>query len=94
MNDSQITIRINSETKAKAQTLFNSLGLDLSTAINMFINEALEFQGIPFIIRRYNGNTEQAAADAQEGAALIRFFGSPGEAAGETTAGNTSATCQ
>lgn len=65
MNDTQITIRTNSETKAKAQELFNSLGLDLSTAINMFINESLDFQGIPFVVRRYNGNTEQAVADAQ-----------------------------
>ena len=65
MNDTQITIRTNSETKAKAQELFNSLGLDLNTAINMFINESLDFQGIPFVVRRYNGNTEQAVADAQ-----------------------------
>ena len=73
MNDSQITIRINSETKAKAQTLFNSLGLDLSTAINMFINEALEFQGIPFIIRRYSGDTEQSVIEAQD--RLVMFQG-------------------
>ncbi|MBQ9384695.1 MAG: type II toxin-antitoxin system RelB/DinJ family antitoxin [Ruminiclostridium sp.] len=82
MNNTQITIRINSETKAKAHSLFNSLGLDLSTAINMFLNEAIEFQGIPFIIRRYNGNAEPAFIVAQEGIRLSRPFGSA-EALGE-----------
>ncbi len=52
MNDTSITIRMNSETKTKAQELFNSLGLDMSTAINLFLNEAIEFQGIPFIIQK------------------------------------------
>lgn len=74
MNDTQITIRTNSETKAKAQELFNSLGLDLSTAINMFINESLDFQGIPFVVRRYNGSTEQAVADAQTIGGLNRSY--------------------
>jgi len=59
MNDTSITIRMNSETKAKAQELFNSLGLDMSTAINMFLNEAIEFNGIPFIIRRYTSDNEK-----------------------------------
>ena len=54
MNDTSITVRMNSETKAKAQELFNSLGLDMSTAINMFLNEAIEFNGIPFVVRKYN----------------------------------------
>lgn len=59
MNDTSITIRMNSETKVKAQELFNSLGLDMSTAINMFLNEAIEFNGIPFIIRRYTSDNEK-----------------------------------
>ena len=72
MNNSVITIRINPETKARAQQLFGSLALDMSTAVNMFINEALEFQGIPFIIRRYNNGKEQAVLDAQTGICLDR----------------------
>ena len=63
MNDTSITIRMNSETKTKAQELFNSLGLDMSTAINMFLNEAIEFQGIPFVIRKYGGGAEKTFID-------------------------------
>ncbi len=64
MNDTSITIRMNSETKTKAQELFNSLGLDMSTAINMFLNEAVEFQGIPFVIRKYSGDAERMFVDS------------------------------
>lgn len=60
MNDTSITVRMNSETKAKAQELFNSLGLDMSTAINMFLNEAIEFNGIPFVVRKYNEGVKKA----------------------------------
>ncbi len=63
MNDTSITIRMNSETKARAQALFNSLGLDMSTAINMFLNEAIEFQGIPFVVRKYSGGAEKTFID-------------------------------
>lgn len=76
MNDSNITIRINSDTKARAQALFSSLGMDMSTAINLFINEALEFQGIPFSIRRYNAETEQAIRESHDGVGLSRSFDS------------------
>ncbi|MBP3856549.1 MAG: type II toxin-antitoxin system RelB/DinJ family antitoxin [Ruminiclostridium sp.] len=63
MNDTSITVRMNSETKTKAQELFNSLGLDMSTAINMFLNEAIEFQGIPFVVRKYSGESDKIFID-------------------------------
>gem|GEM_PF-3025167 len=75
MNNTQITIRINSETKAKAHSLFNSLGLDLSTAINMFLNEAIEFQGIPFIVRKRGSDPHSAIVDMNTAAGFICPYG-------------------
>lgn len=63
---SNINIRIDAEKKAKAQELFSSLGMDMSTAINLFIQQALDFNGIPFIIRKYNAETEAAFAEVEE----------------------------
>lgn len=63
---SNINIRIDSDKKAKAQELFSSLGLDMSTAINLFIQQSLEFNGIPFTIRKYNKETEVAFAEVEE----------------------------
>ena len=37
MANSNINIRIDSEVKAEAQALFSQLGMDLSTAVNIFI---------------------------------------------------------
>ena len=63
---SNINVRIDAEKKAQAQELFASLGMDMSTAINLFIQQALDFNGIPFIIRKYNAETEAAIREAED----------------------------
>ena len=76
MMNSNINIRVDAETKAQAQELFASIGLDLSTAINMFLRHSIAFGGIPFVIRRYNEETEQAIQDAHNGVNLSQPFNS------------------
>ena len=44
----QINIRIEDELKARADMLFEELGLNTTTAINMFFRQALRQGGIPF----------------------------------------------
>lgn len=63
---SNINVRIDADKKAKAQELFASLGMDMSTAINLFIQSALDFEGIPFVIRKYNKETEAAFAEVEQ----------------------------
>ena len=48
MNDTAITFRTNSKTKAEAQKVFADLGLDLSTALNIFLSKAVRTKSIPF----------------------------------------------
>ena len=76
MMDSNINIRVDSETKAQAQQLFSSLGMDMSTAVNMFLRQSIEFGGIPFVIRRYNEETEQAIQNVENGENLVGPFNS------------------
>ena len=45
-------ITIDAETKAKAQAMLADLGLDLSTAVNIFLKQMLYEGGIPFSITR------------------------------------------
>ena len=68
MANSNINIRIDSEVKAEAQALFARLGMDLSTAVNIFIRQAIDFGGIPFIIRKrnYNAETESAIQEVED----------------------------
>ncbi|MBQ3425657.1 MAG: type II toxin-antitoxin system RelB/DinJ family antitoxin [Clostridia bacterium] len=46
-----LQIRLNDELKSRADNLFESLGLDTSTAVRMFFAAALENDGIPFEVR-------------------------------------------
>ena len=45
-------ITIDAETKTQAQALLADLGLDLSTAVNIFLRQMIYENAIPFDIRR------------------------------------------
>ena len=47
----QMNIRIDETVKARAETLFDDLGLNMTTAVNMFIKAALRDNGIPFALK-------------------------------------------
>lgn len=61
-------ISIDAETKAKAQVMLADLGMDLSTAVNIFLKQMLREGGIPFSITREVPNriTRDAMKEAQE----------------------------
>ena len=45
-----VTIRLDRDIKERAEALFNDLGMNLSTAYNMFTRQALRERRIPFEI--------------------------------------------
>ena len=49
-------ISIDKDLKKEAQDLFSSFGLDLSTAITLFLSQSVREQKIPFEIRMLNNN--------------------------------------
>ena len=57
-----ISIRMDSELKAQADALFGELGMNLSTAFNIFVRQSLREGGIPFDISLAQPNKETAAA--------------------------------
>ena len=57
-----ISIRMDSELKAQADALFNELGMNLSTAFNIFVRQSLREGRIPFSISLYAPNQETIAA--------------------------------
>ena len=58
----KISIRMDTELKAQAEALFNELGMNLSTAFNIFVRQAVREGRIPFEIRLDRPNQETAAA--------------------------------
>ncbi|MBQ8497174.1 MAG: type II toxin-antitoxin system RelB/DinJ family antitoxin [Clostridia bacterium] len=55
-------ISLDAETKRKAQELLADLGLDLSTAVNIFLRQMIRENAIPFTISRDVPNKETIAA--------------------------------
>lgn len=51
MSKASMSIRLDSEVKEQAQQVFNSLGMDMTTAINIFLRQAIQYQGLPFDVR-------------------------------------------
>ena len=61
-------IRIDTNTKKRANELFATLGMDMSGAVNIFLNQCILRGGIPFQIEvpKYNQETEEAIAEARK----------------------------
>ena len=51
MPKTSMSIRLDSEVKEQAQQVFNNLGMDMTTAINIFLRQAIQYQGLPFDVR-------------------------------------------
>lgn len=74
-------IKIDPDLKKESQILFEQLGLNLSTAINMFLRQSVREQAIPFRVGNPlpNRETVQAIEDARNGIGLSRGFSSVAE---------------
>lgn len=60
-------ISIDADVKKQATELFSDLGMDLSTAINIYLKKAIAEQGIPFdIVREVPNAVTVAAMDEYE----------------------------
>ncbi|HCW80503.1 MAG TPA: type II toxin-antitoxin system antitoxin, RelB/DinJ family [Ruminococcaceae bacterium] len=55
-------ISMDAEVKKEAQALFSDFGLDLTTAINLFLRQSIREQRIPFEITRKVPNAETIEA--------------------------------
>ena len=57
-----ISIRMDADLKAQADTLFTELGMNMSTAFNIFVRQSLREGKIPFDISLNQPNKETIAA--------------------------------
>ena len=62
MPTTNITIRMDSKLKVRAEHLFDELGMNMSTAFNIFVRQALRDGGIPFRITAETPNHETLKA--------------------------------
>lgn len=74
-------IKIDPALKKESQALFESFGLSLSAAVNIFLRQAVREQAIPFRVGAPSPNREtlKAIEDARKGVGLSRGFTSVSE---------------
>ena len=72
MATTNLNIRTDVEVKSAAEQLFSELGLNLTTAVNMFLRQAIRTGGIPFDVKINTPNEVTAAAIA-EGRRMMRI---------------------
>lgn len=62
MESVTMSLRMDAELKRQAEDLFSDLGLNMSTAINIFVRKAVREQRIPFELSRDIPNKETLEA--------------------------------
>lgn len=70
MANTSMNIRMDSEVKKKAEALFGEIGMNMTTAINIFLKQAIRENGIPFELKINRPNTETIEA-LNEGKKII-----------------------
>ncbi len=74
-------VRVEPRVKKQAEKTLNDLGLSITEAINVFLNQVILNDGIPFEIKkpRFNKETEQVIDDVKNGKNLSKTFDSVDE---------------
>lgn len=62
MANTSMNIRMDTEIKKQAQQLFAEFGLDMTTAVNMFLRQSIREHAIPFKLQLDIPNKETIAA--------------------------------
>ena len=69
MESTNLNIRTDKEVKAQAEKIFNALGLNMTTAVNIFLRQAIRENGIPFEVK-LNVPNETTASAIREGRSI------------------------
>ena len=71
-----VCIRIDEELKRKSETIFSDLGLNMSTALTLFLRSAIRYGGIPFELRieKPNATTISAMDDVNHNRNMSKTF--------------------
>ena len=61
-----INIRVNDEIKKEAETIFKSLGLNMSVTIHLFLKKCINENGMPFDLKIPNKETIEAMEETNK----------------------------
>ena len=77
-NTTNLNIRVDEELKRQAEAIFAELGINMSTAMNIFLRYSVRYGGIPFDLRidRPNAETLSAIDDVNNNRNMSKTFDS------------------
>jgi len=67
MSDSRINVRVDKELKEEADKIYKEMGMNLSTAITVFLKQSVNDQSMPFKPNLNNSTNIQARYEAENG---------------------------
>lgn len=76
MSTTNLNIRTDKDVKEKAEKIFNELGLNMTSAVNIFLRTAIRERGIPFELKLDVPN-ETTIAAIEEGRKMASDPSSP-----------------
>lgn len=88
MSMKNLNIRIDEDLKTKAEDVFSELGMNMTTALTIFLKTSVRYGGIPFELRLDipNVETAQAIEDVNNNKGLSQTFDSVSEMMGDLNA--------
>ena len=63
--NTSVNVRTTEDVKKGAEVILNGLGLNISSAVNLFLKQVINYRGIPFDLRLPNEKTLQAMDDIE-----------------------------
>lgn len=81
MSATTMNIRVNKEVKDEAKMIFAELGMDLTTAVNIFLRQSIREHGIPFNLKLDipNEETKKVLRESERGIGMSKTFHSTEE---------------
>jgi DNA-damage-inducible protein J len=82
MAETRLSVRVNDTTKRQAEAVFNALGMNLSTGINVFLTRVAQTRSIPFTLKlnedalekRMSATVKSAIAKTKDSGAPVALF--------------------
>jgi len=82
MAETRLSVRVDNATKRSAEAVFNALGMNLSTGINVFLTRVAQSRSIPFALElnddpldaRMKGAVQEKTASAAANGAPIALY--------------------
>ena len=71
MANTSMNIRMDADVKRQAEALFGEIGMNMTTAINIFLKQSIRENGIPFELKINQPNAETLEA-INEGKKIIK----------------------